>query len=479
MHAVPAGVLPLPTYDVRIRQELALRRLLTAIARRATGIALLHVLDAVAVTSSVVILARLSQLSRSENVIVPAVGMTLFALHAVGTYTHDTLRSAWRIAASVAIAVIGLFILTLLPPQLDLSSRFLFAFAGLSVAGLVFGRVAFAFGVRQAHKHGIGLRRAIVVGRHADADRVVSALEGDNDADHQLLGFVTTGNSADARALGSINDIEIILDRLEPEEVILSSALDRVQARRVADACVRRGVTILTVPSWERAIRGWAEPVRIGPLPGFHIHPARMAMPGLALKRGTDLALTSLGLVIAAPLMGLIAIAIKLDSRGSVFYRQRRVGLGGREFMMWKFRSMQHEADAAVEDIESLSCYPDGRLFKIERDPRVTRVGRILRRFSLDELPQLLNVLAGDMSLVGPRPPMPREVTRYDRRHYIRLSVVPGMTGPWQVNGRNLIRDFEEVVRLERGYIESWSLAADFEILIKTVGVVLSGKGAY
>jgi exopolysaccharide biosynthesis polyprenyl glycosylphosphotransferase len=472
-------VLPLPTYDVRIRQELALRRLLTAIARRLTGMALLHVVDAAVVGGAVVLLDKLSTLSHVESVIVPAVGMTLFALHAGGAYANDSLRSVWRIGASVVVAALGLSVLTLVPPRLDLSAGLLFALAGLSVTGLLLGRYLFMFGVRQAHKHGIGLRRAIVVGRHADAQRVVSALEGDSDADHQLLGFVAMVHTADARALGSIDEIETILDRLEPEEVILSSTLDRVQTRRVADACIRRGVAILTVPSWERAIRGWAEPVRIGPLPGFHVHPARMAMPGLALKRVTDVALTSVGLVVAAPLMGLIAIAIKLDSRGPVFYRQRRVGLGGREFMMWKFRSMQHEADAAVEEIAPLNCYPDGRLFKVECDPRITRVGRALRRFSLDELPQLFNVLAGDMSLVGPRPPVPREVKRYDRRHFIRLSVVPGMTGPWQVNGRNLIRDFEEVVRLERRYIESWSLATDFEIMLKTIGVVLSGKGAY
>jgi lipopolysaccharide/colanic/teichoic acid biosynthesis glycosyltransferase len=214
-------------------------------------------------------------------------------------------------------------------------------------------------------------------------------------------------------------------------------------------------------------------------MPGYHVHPVRLAMPALMLKRFTDVVLTGIVLVPAAPLMALIAVAIKLDSRGPIFFRQRRVGLGGREFMMWKFRSMLPEAEAEQAKIAHLNSYPDPRLFKLRNDPRITRVGRWLRRFSLDELPQLINVLAGEMSLVGPRPPLPAEVGRYEPRHFVRLSVVPGLTGPWQVGGRNLISDFEEVVRMERNYVDSWSLSVDLSILAKTVGVVISGKGAY
>jgi lipopolysaccharide/colanic/teichoic acid biosynthesis glycosyltransferase len=205
----------------------------------------------------------------------------------------------------------------------------------------------------------------------------------------------------------------------------------------------------------------------------------RLAMPALLFKRATDLLMTVVGLVFAAPLMLLIALAIKLDSRGPVFFRQRRVGLGGRDFMMWKFRSMQPEAEAEQARLAHLNAYPDRRLFKVRDDPRITRVGRVLRRFSLDELPQLFNVMAGDMSLVGPRPPLPAEVGRYEPRHFVRLSVVPGLTGPWQVGGRNLIQDFEQIVTMERGYIDNWSLSLDLAIMARTVGVVISGKGAF
>jgi lipopolysaccharide/colanic/teichoic acid biosynthesis glycosyltransferase len=214
-------------------------------------------------------------------------------------------------------------------------------------------------------------------------------------------------------------------------------------------------------------------------MPAYQLHPRRLEMPSLVVKRGTDLLLAGIGFAVALPLMALIATGIKLESRGPIFFRQRRTGLGGRDFMMWKFRTMRHDAESRRDEIAHLNTYGDGRLFKMERDPRVTRVGRLLRRFSLDELPQIFNILVGDMSLVGPRPPLPREVSSYEPRHMIRLSVVPGLTGPWQVNGRNLITDFEEVVRLEREYIETWSLRSDLEIILRTFFVVLSGKGAY
>jgi lipopolysaccharide/colanic/teichoic acid biosynthesis glycosyltransferase len=154
------------------------------------------------------------------------------------------------------------------------------------------------------------------------------------------------------------------------------------------------------------------------------------------------------------------------------------VGLGGRLFKITKFRSMVHDAEALREDLATRSLYNDLRLFKIKNDPRVTRLGAFLRRSSLDELPQLWNVLSGDMSLVGPRPPLPAEVELYEEHHYTRFDVKPGITGPWQVNGRNLITDFEEVIRLEIDYIREWTLWKDLGILLKTIPAVLYMRGA-
>lgn len=199
----------------------------------------------------------------------------------------------------------------------------------------------------------------------------------------------------------------------------------------------------------------------------------------LALKRTMDLVVASITLTVLAPFLAAIAIAIKLGSPGPVLFQQWRIGQAGRPFKIYKFRSMICGAESQVDRLRPVNIYPDARLFKVVDDPRITRFGRFLRRTSLDELPQLINVLRGDMSLVGPRPPTVSEVALYEAHHYGRFEVKPGITGPWQVSGRNRITRFEEVVALEAAYIRNWSLRADFKILLKTVPVVLRMHGAH
>jgi exopolysaccharide biosynthesis polyprenyl glycosylphosphotransferase len=194
-------------------------------------------------------------------------------------------------------------------------------------------------------------------------------------------------------------------------------------------------------------------------------------------KRAVDLLLVSVGLLAATPVLLAIVLAIKLDSPGPVFYRQQRVGKHGRFFWMLKFRSMCVDADRRLEELRAHN-EATGPLFKIRQDPRVTRVGRLLRRWSLDELPQLLNVLRGDMSLVGPRPPLPAEVEQYEDWQHGRLRAVPGLTGLWQVSGRSEV-PFHDMVRLDLHYIRNWSLALDLEILLRTIPAVLTNRGAY
>jgi lipopolysaccharide/colanic/teichoic acid biosynthesis glycosyltransferase len=203
--------------------------------------------------------------------------------------------------------------------------------------------------------------------------------------------------------------------------------------------------------------------------------PARTAVR----KRCFDVVGAVVGLVVFAPVLAVLAVLVKLDSEGPVFFTQQRAGLDGRSFHMRKLRTMQMGADRDKSAMAHLNPSLDPRLFKIPADPRVTRVGRVLRRWSLDELPQLINVLAGDMSLVGPRPFFEADLCEYEDHHFCRLSVKPGVTGLWQVSGRSEILDFEEVVRLDRRYIEEWSLALDVRILASTLPVVLRRRGAY
>lgn len=197
---------------------------------------------------------------------------------------------------------------------------------------------------------------------------------------------------------------------------------------------------------------------------------------GLA-KRALDLLAGGALLLLSLPLWGVIAVAIKLTSQGPVIHRQTRVGREGRQFCMWKFRTMVEGADSMLGEVR---CRNEARgaHFKIRCDPRVTRLGRWLRRWSLDELPQLLNVLRGEMSLVGPRPPLPSEVATYDESQRDRLEAVPGITGLWQVSGRSDL-PFDECVRMDRFYIENWSFLLDLSILLRTIPAVLSRRGAY
>jgi exopolysaccharide biosynthesis polyprenyl glycosylphosphotransferase len=198
----------------------------------------------------------------------------------------------------------------------------------------------------------------------------------------------------------------------------------------------------------------------------------------LVAKRTLDLSGAVVGLVLFAPVLALCALAVKLSGPGPILFRQRRVGLGGETFEMLKLRTMVRDADARSGEVQGANVYGDPRLFKAAGDPRITAAGRFLRRSSLDELPQLWNVLRGEMSLVGPRPPLPREVAQYKTRHYVRFEVAPGITGPWQVSGRNEITDFETVVGLEQSYIAGWTVWRDLALLLRTIPAVLSMRGA-
>lgn len=195
-------------------------------------------------------------------------------------------------------------------------------------------------------------------------------------------------------------------------------------------------------------------------------------------KRAFDILGASLGLLLLCPVFLLIALLVKLDSPGPVFFKQKRVGLNGREFLMVKFRSMVIDAEAKLDGLKALNEVEGGVTFKIAKDPRVTRLGRILRKTSLDEFPQLFNVLRGEMSLVGPRPPLPKEVALYTAEQKRRLTVVPGCTGLWQVNGRSKTT-FQKMIELDLDYIENWSLRRDLVIMLKTIRVVLRMEGSY
>lgn len=195
------------------------------------------------------------------------------------------------------------------------------------------------------------------------------------------------------------------------------------------------------------------------------------------LKRAMDFALSVTGLLLASPILIAIAVAIKSESEGPILFKQKRVGKYGKEFHMYKFRSMLNNAEENLEKLIHKN-ETNNIMFKMKKDPRITNVGKLIRKFSLDELPQLINVLKGDMSLIGPRPPLPCEVEKYETWHYLKFSTYPGITGLWQVSGRSSIKDFNVVIKLDFKYTETWNLYQDLCIFLKTFPVVIFAKGA-
>ena len=240
------------------------------------------------------------------------------------------------------------------------------------------------------------------------------------------------------------------------------------------------GVTLNVIPAEQGKMFGGTNLHMLNDyVPCITFYPQVVSGTGFWLKQVFDISFSFLFLALASPLYLAIALAIWLESPGHIFYKQVRIGLHGEPFEMWKFRSMVQDADCLQADLEAMNSTKDGVLFKIKEDPRITRVGKIIRRYSLDELPQLFNVILGEMSLIGPRPLPLRDVGKFEQRHFIRQDVLPGVTGLWQVSGRSDIDNFDDVLKLDLYYIQNWSLLLDARILFKTLGAVFKKAGAY
>lgn len=298
------------------------------------------------------------------------------------------------------------------------------------------------------------------------------------DSEYRPIGFVDTHIPPTAGALGHIVDFAGVLHDTSAEAVVVCGYLTDVRFHDVVDVALTGGCKVLAVPRSIEIAGVVPNLVWRHEQPLVELTTPTLRGGQLILKRLVDVLGASLGLIVAAPILLIVAAVVKLDSRGPVLFRQHRVGRGGRLFKIYKFRTMVAGAEERRDELLAQSIYPDRRLFKIVRDPRTTRLGAWLRRTSLDELPQLVNVLKGEMSLVGPRPPIPSEVDLYEAHHYARFDVKPGITGPWQVAGRNQITDFEQIVALETRYIRDWSLLGDIGMLFRTAVVVLRMRGA-
>jgi len=410
-----------------------------------------------------------------------AVLMGLFASALLATHgLYDLERpQSWPfrlrgIASSTSTALVLAFTASYFLGDQAFSRLWLASGWALSVAALVIWRPL-------AHRLYERLRaalspanRVLIVG----ANRLGRELATELKDGFQVVGYVDNGSDLEdleLPLLGPIAQLEELVQTHAVDELIVALPIGRrEQVSRVLARGFRRHVEVKLLPEFGGLLPERFQVHHIGGRQYFGYRPAAAVSWS---KRAVDLLMLSVGLVFLAPVLLVIAVAIKLDSPGPVFYRQQRVGKDGRRFDMLKFRSMGQDAERHLEMLRQHN-EASGPLFKMRRDPRVTRVGGVLRRWSLDELPQLLNVLRGEMSLVGPRPPLPAEVDQYEDWQLGRLRAVPGLTGLWQVSGRSEV-PFYDMVRLDLHYIRNWSLALDLEILLRTIPAVLSNRGAY
>ena len=284
-------------------------------------------------------------------------------------------------------------------------------------------------------------------------------------------------------SLGRIEEMESILRNKEIDQVFFilhnDDSVDKIQ--KYIDLCLEMGVTVrvvMDVSYTRRMHRSDSFVSSVGTFPVITYHTIALNSFERVIKRTMDLVIAILATIILSPIMLITAVAIRIDSPGPAIFKQKRVGQNGRIFDIYKFRSMCVDAEAKKETLMEQNEM-DGFMFKIKDDPRVTRVGKFIRKTSIDELPQLFNVIRGEMSLVGTRPPTIEEVSRYKRGQWRRISIKPGITGMWQISGRNDITNFDEVVELDLKYIDNWTIWLDIKILFKTVGVLVTKKGAY
>ncbi|MFZ1769923.1 MAG: undecaprenyl-phosphate glucose phosphotransferase [Caldilinea sp.] len=412
----------------------------------------------------------------------------LFSFRFSLVYPYQPGRSwveeTWRIATASTIGVILLIVVNLIFRPM-LYSRLVFLYTAILVT-VYLGASRLVIMMARGHlrQYDIGVRRVLLIGAGDVGRMVMRTLAARPDYGLKLVGFLDDNpakSSTDVgrfKALGSVEKAPEVMASHGIQRVIICLPWQTHRTiQRLLRECEQLKVEAFVVPDLFQLTKNQMKVVELNGIPLISTRDVSIQGWNLVIKRTFDIAVGVLMVLVALPFVLLIALAIRLDTPGPILFRQMRVGKHGKEFACFKFRSMVSNADELRSQVAELN-ESTGPLFKIRNDPRLTRVGRFIRRYSLDELPQLFNVLHGEMSLIGPRPNLPQEVDQYQEWMKKRLSVSPGLTGLWQVSGRSDLT-FDEMVLLDIYYVENWSIGLDINILLRSVPAVLRAKGAY
>jgi exopolysaccharide biosynthesis polyprenyl glycosylphosphotransferase len=441
-----------------------------------------------AVLASALSLVILGSPTGNRLIFVLAVGI-LWPLLAfsIGLYRSDQL-SSWASAVSEATrGVVAIMLMTW--PIVGLAAWFAIeppiATAFVTVGAMaIFAGISRIFVRASLHRTAELRQRTLILGSGIVAGQVVEKIRNNGQFGLDPVGIIDNDvheiGSPDLPRFGGFNDLAEVIEIQSIDRVIIAfSRVSHEELLEAIRACRDAGVAVDVVPRLFEFLDGIRSLDQIGGLPLLSIGVPAVGSTMVAAKRVLDVLGAAILLTIFSPVMLAAAIAIKLESKGPVFFRQPRAGRANKSFNLIKFRSMYIDAEQRKEELDALNESEDGVMFKIRDDPRITKVGHFIRRFSIDEMPQLFNVLTGQMSLVGPRPLIFRETAALEERwHLRRLELRPGITGPWQVYGRS-DSPFQEMVRFDYQYVAGWSLARDFELLLATLPAVLSGRGAY
>jgi exopolysaccharide biosynthesis polyprenyl glycosylphosphotransferase len=494
-HAPARETIALPPVDVRRKRPPALSFLLRMeTLRRGSRVVSLLALDFAGLLSALIVAlmvkavlrdgewAWAASLDEARRTIAFVYLVTVLLFARSGLYAERAQRPGMaRIVSSLfQVAVVSL-IFALVNGTHDYSSYYIF-YGTLFFAVIILGSARWGYELLTgAILRAAGYRRrAVLVGTGKHIEEVAHALTDEVHAPVEMVGFISLTPRPDngLRSLGRIEDVADVLDVYRVQEVIIADP-DFPQERAVdlVDTCHQRGVTVRIAPSTMEILVQRGEFVPGASVPLFELRPPVFDGVDYFVKRTFDLVMSFLLLIVLAPFLAAVAAIVRFTSRGPIIYRSYRPGIGGETFACLKFRTMYSDADERQAELESMN-EASGALFKIRRDPRLTPVGRFLRRYSIDELPQLINVLRGQMSLVGPRPLPQRDFDQLDDWHKKRYLVLPGITGLWQISGRSEL-DFDDLVRLDFLYLERWSVGLDLAIMLKTIPAVFSRKGAF